>query len=370
MPELILLLVVAAGCDALQGAGGGERSGSGNWRAAIEGEGERRAGPGEREASEREDKAGETDERKTAAGETDADEMVFPGTGLAAGEILKRIAGAEPLSFRSVGNTSIVLKVDLEGEIDAAFKPAWRRRPGGWLLEVAAYRLARLLGLETVPPVVTRRISRQELKGGLELGRDRGGLWRDYEQELLWEEDGRVPGAAILWVQGMRDLGLERRRGALGMQTWSAWLRVDGEPVPEEARALAADLSNMLAFDYLIGNPDRFSGGNMKGDEKGARLYIRDHDLALPRRLSDRAHGRVLRRLLQAERFSRGFYRRLRGLERERLEKELALDPAAAKGPILDEHQLNGLFDRREALLSHISSLVALHGEERVLAFP
>jgi hypothetical protein len=126
----------------------------------------------------------------------------------------------------------------------------------------------------------------------------------------------------------------------------------------------------MLCFDYLIGNPDRFSGGNIKGDPQGRFLFFRDHDLAFPRKLSEGVHRRIANRMLWAERFSRGFFHNLRRLTRERFQDELKRDPLSDKGPLLDDRQLAGLFDRREALLSHITSLIQLYGTDRVLTFP
>lgn len=349
----VAMAVGGGGCDA-------GRGGEGRASSAVQEEGTAK--------SERDKEAVGERTNEEAPKEPSADEAVFAGGEVTAGEILKRIGGeARPVGFRPVGNTSIVFKVGLEGGMDAAFKPSWRRRPSGYLAEVAAYRVARLLGLDNVPPAITRRIGKEELRGGL-LG-EAASAWDDFERLLLWGDDRQVLGAAVYWVKGMQELGLDSREG---IESWSSWLRVDGSSVEDEKRTLAADLSNMLAFDYLIGNADRFSGGNMKGDEQGRRLFIRDHDLAFPRRLSDRGHERLIGRLLRAERFSRGFFGRVQGLGREEVEEELGLDPASGqwKRTILDERQLDGLFDRREALLSHITSLIALHGEERVLVFP
>jgi hypothetical protein len=303
-------------------------------------------------------------DRAAGTAEESAGERRFAGTDLVENDILRELLDAPARTFKPVGNTSVVFKMELAGRFDAAFKPASRERPQGYLHEIAAYRLARLLGLDNVPPAIARGISRQSLREGI--GHEQAEQWRDYADQLLWREDGRVRGAAIFWVPGLRDLGLESRRSR---ETWTGWLRIGGE-LPEQERALAADLSNALAFDYLIGNPDRFSGGNLKGDSSGSRLYLRDHDLGFPRRLPDGVHRRILRRLLQAERFSRAFFRRLQGLTGERLRDEIALDPAAADGPILDEDQLKSVFDRRDGLWSYIASLVAVYGEDRVLAFP
>ena len=40
------------------------------------------------------------------------------------------------------------------------------------------------------------------------------------------------------------------------------------------------------------------------------------------------------------------------------------------QGYLLDEAQLRGVLDRRAALLSRVGALIAVHGEDAVLAFP
>jgi hypothetical protein len=160
-------------------------------------------------------------------------------------------------------------------------------------------------------------------------------------------------------------VGVDRTRG---IARFSQWLRIDGS-VPEQQRELAGSVSTMLGFDYLIGNFDRFSGGNARGSADGRRVYLRDHDLAFPHAMRPALHRRLWQRLQHAERFSKSFYRELRRLTRECFELELARDPEGAAGRLLDQRQIDAVFDRHKALLSHIESLIELHGEPRVLIF-
>jgi hypothetical protein len=289
---------------------------------------------------------------------------VFVGTDLDEEWILNRLASEPPKGFISVGNTSVVFKMSFETPPDAAFKPAAWGRPKGHVAEIAAYRLGRCLGINNIPPTISTRIDRKTLRGGLSIKQTT--VWHKLDARIKWNEDGSVQGAAIYWVPAMRNLNLESRRE---MRRWLRWLDIGGE-VSEDVRPLAKDISNMLSFDYLIGNGDRFSGGNIKGDPQGRFLFFRDHDLSFPSKLSDRVHRRIANRMLLAKRFSRGFFHNLRMLTRKRFQDELERDPMSAKGPLLDDRQLAGLFDRREALLSHITSLIQLYGMDRVLVFP
>ena len=286
----------------------------------------------------------------------------FIGTDLELEDIERRLTRAPVMRFKPVGSTSTVFKATLKGSINSAFKSATADRPRGPVAEVAAYRLARCLGLNNVPPAVLRRYSVDQLYDRLDP--DSAHKWSDIEKRLLIGPGDRVLGASIYWVGSLHDLGIDK---GPGVEVWTNWLSGDDE-IPADKLGLAAHISSMLAFDYLIGNWDRFSGGNAKGDAEGTYVYLRDHDIAFPLRMRDRIHRKVLDRLLRAERFSTAFHRRVKALSRESFSAELARDPKMGK--LLGERSLAGLFDRRETYLSHVEALIELRGAQKVLVFP
>lgn len=271
---------------------------------------------------------------------------------------------APVLLFDPVGSPLAFFKVNISGTINAAFLPENRDQPRGYAAEIAAYRLARCLGIANVPPSVSRQFREKAI--GDKLNPSAAFLWAVIRERVSLRDDGIVRGAFIYWIPAMRYLRLGK---SAILRDWSTWLKNGGE-LPDDRRMLAADISTMIAFDYLIGNPGRLNGENIHGDSEGARLYFRDHDLAFPRRLSNAVHLRFIRQLTQVERFSRELWRRLRELTPETLNAELNKDPESARRPLLDERQIHGLFDRRDAVVSHIGSLISLHGEDRVLVFP
>jgi hypothetical protein len=126
----------------------------------------------------------------------------------------------------------------------------------------------------------------------------------------------------------------------------------------------------MLAFDYLIANCDRFSGANVQGDPGAQRLFLRDHNLALldPFRVSQ--HRRALARLKRTQRFSRSFVAALKALPQDALSGVLAdpLDPPALQ--VVSQGQVQGVVERRRALLSYVAALIDSYGESNVLTFP
>ncbi|HJK94222.1 MAG TPA: hypothetical protein RMH85_03135 [Polyangiaceae bacterium LLY-WYZ-15_(1-7)] len=295
------------------------------------------------------------------------EELRFPPGDFTHAEILDAIGRTPSRQFKPVGTTSVVFRMRLRSEHTAAFKPRSRQHRAGHLKEVAAYRLARMLALENVPPATVRRVP---------LGRIRDRMHRRYDDEETWEEirdwvlvegSGQLPGAAIYWIPAMANLRLERPEA---MREWRPWLTL-GEPIPEAKRALARDLSRMLAFDYLIANWDRLSGGNMSGLEDGSRLLVRDHNVAFAAPLPEEVHARVLGRLRFAQRFSRAFIERVRRLDREALERALRGTEGEEEvgEPLLGPAQIAGVLERRRVLLSYVGALIDEHGEEAVLAF-
>lgn len=277
--------------------------------------------------------------------------------------LLDQLSKAEPLSFKPVGSTSTVFHVRFKGAVDAAFKATTGSRPHGPASEVAAYRLARCLALDNVPPAVSREIPAAQIHALLDPKyQDR---WSEIRERMGVSEGGTVRGAAIYWVAALVDVGVDKQRGLRLLQEW---LRMDGE-LPVAKRNLAASLSTLLGFDYLIGNFDRWSGDNVLGNAEGSFVYMRDHDQAFPLGLGESLHRRMLHDLLLAERFSRRFHASVQRFERSCLSQELMRDPEGRAGRLLNERQIADLLDRRQTLLSHVDSLIALHGEREVLAF-
>lgn len=287
----------------------------------------------------------------------------FPGAAYSPDVMLQRLAKGNPRSMRPVGSTSTVFKVNLSGSVDAAFKSTTEDRPDGPASEVAAYRLSRCLGLRNVPPAISREVPLSQIEALLEP--EARSQWPAIRRRLVVTEVRSVWVAAIYWVPKLQPLDIDT---APGIERWSAWLSLDGK-LPATSRALAAHVSTMLLWDYLIGNYDRFSGSNAQGDASGKVIVLRDHDAAFAARLRDEVHERILRRMLRAQRFSRSFVDALRRLSPARFRAELSRDPAWVDGALVSEQAMGAVFDRRATILSHVDSLIAQHGQAAVLAF-
>lgn len=244
------------------------------------------------------------------------------------------------------------------------FEPATRQYPAGYRAEVAAYRVARFLGLDDVFPVITRRVTKEELRRRLDPAFH--DAWKDIDRWTSWQDDDSVLGAVAPWVGDVRALDLSDDDA---VQRWSRWLEGSQE-IPDGRVPLARDLSNMLAFDYLIGDWDRFESP-LLGTPDGRRLFLRDHDRAFAAPLPPVLHRRVLDKLMLTRRFSRSFVARLALLDRRAIERELAADPGQIEGrPILTRAQIAGVLDRREGLLSYVGALIDERGRKAVLSLP
>ncbi len=274
---------------------------------------------------------------------------------------------------KSVGSTSVVFKVPLDGGIAAAFKPETRKHGRRWRAEVAAFRLSRALGLDNVPVAVPRAAKMASLVASTRSS----AMLRLLRDQCLPTEDGRLRGAMIAWIPGLARMPVENDPL---WTAWGEWLRVDA---PErsielrvspavakklrEARVLAPQLSSLIAFDHVIGNRDRWSGHQVLVDVTRTRLVYLDHNLAFDAKLdipSTKKRNAVLARV---ERFSRSLVARLRKLTRAEVVEALGEDDEGA--PLLDNAQMDATIARRDELIARVDELIAKYGEARVLSF-
>jgi len=99
-------------------------------------------------------------------------------------------------------------------------------------------------------------------------------------------------------------------------------------------------------------------------------MITRNHDVAFPSPLSANLHRRVFDHLLRTEKFPRDFVQKLLQMNEAALRAELARDPGARTGAALDDAQIAGIMDRRQAVISYVVALIDEYGQERVLSLP
>jgi hypothetical protein len=263
---------------------------------------------------------------------------------------------ALPVRARSIGHTSYVLKLTFEDGGAAVFKPKSKLALGDrrYKGEIAAYRLARALGLENV---------RTAIPGAFDAGKLRA-IADGFDAKAIVDADGRVRGSLVPWLETYRTLPLEDEAWR---KRWEPWLFDRRATVPEPERTRAASISTMLAFDYVTANWDRWSGGNVAEDTATGRVLFVDNDGAFYDPPDGAALERQLGTLRRILRFSRSFVAALRGLDAAKL--ATAIGDELPGTPLLPQRVLDGLDARRRTVLQVVDARSADAGEGATLAF-
>lgn len=173
---------------------------------------------------------------------------------------------------------------------------------------IAAYRLARLLGLDNVPVSVERRV------------------------------DG-IPAAVTWWVDDVL-MDEEKRVARELAKTAPAWPRV----------RTVGYLQVMRVFDELIGNDDRNAGNQLWTND--GTLWLIDHTRAFRQQ-------RKLKKAERLERCDRALWKALQDLTIESV--------TAAVGRSLTKDEIKAVLARRDLIVQHFANMVATRGEEVIL---
>lgn len=299
------------------------------------------------------------------------------------------------------GGKSVSLRMTRQGDSVYAFKPAqvtWRE---GWQAEVAAYTLCQILACDfEIPSNRMARISQEDFYALYERVRsEKQTRYREERfQELLWvsEEDPQgqtrqylygtlkewVPGFINWpieytehwepWLDGTRSLAdLERVRlrealSSLRQQQGGRFYRdILRESETSGVLALGSQLSQLLTFDFVTTNWDRFSvleayyGANNQFAQ--GRFISIDNGAAF----HTQPMQRVNELLPKMTRFSRRQIAALRALRPGQL--DLLLFPVQTEESKL---RMKIFWQQRDVLLAHVDKLIQEHGAQRVLGFP
>ena len=126
---------------------------------------------------------------------------------------------------------------------------------------------------------------------------------------------------------------------------------------------LAAQVSDVLVFDYLIGNWDRFSGvGSWWGvncQYKNGHIVSIDNGAAFPKYSNDKVYDRFM----MTERFSARFIKNLRDLDKDATFNMLFPEPSKHETACFEQ-----FWKQRESVLSRVDALSEKYGAEKVLS--
>lgn len=263
---------------------------------------------------------------------------------------------ADPTSAKSIGHTSYVLALTLDGGHKAVFKPRSKlplgdRRYKG---EIAAYRLAKALGLDNVPRAIPRSFDAAKIRA----------VRTDFDEHGLVDDDGRVRGALMPWIEQYSVLPLEE---GTWRARWEPWLYDVHATVPDNQRALASSISTMIVFDYVTANWDRWSGGNVAEDGATGKVLFVDNDGAFYEWPAPATLARQLSMVERLTRFSRRFVDALRAMNERAL--HAALGEESPGSPLLPERAIAGVEERRKKALSAIDARSSDAGDPATYAF-
>ena len=276
--------------------------------------------------------------------------------------LLERVRTQPIVRFKvNHGGSSLSFKVDFADGSRAAWKPAQTNTQTIPRKEVAAYRLNRLLGLNAVPPAAPRAVSREELLTRLH-PESLPSLPR-IKAETIFGPTGRTIGTASYWIPVIKSSGFDTPEGRRMSQ---AWLK-QGESVPADQARMAAQISDMVVFDFLTANPDRYSGGNMKMSADGKQLFFMDNTMSFFVDEDGKDKNRDV--LFRTQRFSKTMYEALNQVTEPTLQKALA-EEMGTPYEILTPAEIAAVVARRRVIQSHVDALIAQYGVRSVLVFP
>ncbi|MFO0663281.1 MAG: hypothetical protein U0174_04985 [Polyangiaceae bacterium] len=254
---------------------------------------------------------------------------------------------------QSIGHTSIVFKLTFADGKVAAFKPTSKRGGRRYRGEVAARRLGLALGIgRYLPQATPYHLPKAKLKAA------GGGPLVD--EELT--DQGLVYGAILPWIPDLTFPAMEREPE---LSRWKKWLSGEVTPSPTEVGDAAA-MSTMVLFDYMTGNFDRFSGGNV-GRSKGQLLFI-DNDGAFLDPMPKEPQERNGVRLHETKRFSKDFIARLKRFRKMDVVGLLGRD--LGNQPLLTPASGEGLVKRMSEVIAYADETIAKLGEDVALPWP
>jgi hypothetical protein len=276
--------------------------------------------------------------------------------------LLERVRTQPIVRFKlNHGGSSLSFRVEFADGSRAAWKPTQTNMQTIPRKEVAAYRLNRLLGMNAVPPAAPRAVTRDELLTHLH-PESLMALPR-IQAETVFGPGGKTVGTASYWIPVIKDSGFDTQEGQRLAQLWLS----QGQHIPADQVPIAAQLSDLVVFDFLTANPDRYSGGNMKMSPDGRQLFFMDNTMSFYAEPDGNQKNRQA--LLKTQRFSRAMYKALDRITVPTLEQVLA-EETGTPYEILTPAEINAVVARRDIIRQYVTVLIGHFGASNVLAFP
>jgi hypothetical protein len=264
------------------------------------------------------------------------------------------------------GGSSLSLRLEFASGARAAFKPMQIHPQSDPRREIAAFRIDRMLGLGHVPPAKSGAFSVDDMIAAADPA-NRGAMSSRLEAEAI-PRDGKLCGELSWWIPEIKRVRIGGRfvDEPDGEALWSEYLQA-GAVMPAELRPMLAQLAQVIVFDVVIDNSDRWSGNNTQGSADNRILYFMDNTLAFS--AFTQGHATNLSKLNRIQVFPRALVGKLRRLTLDDLSAALGGEDDLL-GPLLTDVEIRAIIARRDHFLEYIDRLIAELGEAAVLALP
>lgn len=281
-------------------------------------------------------------------------------------KIIERLKYAKLKDLKKIGLFSFSFYFNLEGEIDCNFKPQTYKGPR-WRMEIAAYRIGKLLGLNLIPPVTLRMENYNTIEELLKKKGDKT-LLEEVNKAIIKTNNGYVKGSAQYWVPYIEHSQIDTFPEYL--KNWAKLLS-QSYKLEEGEIAFSNSLSKMITFDYLIGNWDRWSGGNViftKYNGEKVLLFM-DHNNSFLSPMPTHLQDKLEKPFLTVQRFSRSLLHSIETLSREKIYEILKEDPTLKDEEILTDTEIKDVLMRKEKILERVRELSLRYSKEKVVCF-
>lgn len=278
--------------------------------------------------------------------------------------IIEAISKKRLIGAKQIGTTSLSFYFDLQGDIDAKFKPQ-TYKGARWRMEIAAYHIGKLIGINAIPPATLKRESFEKVKTLLEKRGDLESAKRLSEDAIDYA--GVVKGAELYWVPKIIHSKVDTAE-----QYFESWARLlkTSTPLNSDEKILATQLSKLITFDYLIANWDRWSGGNVifLGDRPEVLLFM-DHNGAFVHPLSEKFQKRLDIMFNSVECFSKSLIQEIEKLSESKIISSFSSDPNLQDEEILTKEEISDVIGRRDIIVKRVEELSQKLGKNKVFYF-
>ena len=291
------------------------------------------------------------------------------------------------------GGSTLVFKAIKNSEPVAAFKPHQTRHQSNYRSEIAAYRLALLIKARfNIPYNEHAYFEYNDFLNLYKRYKSNPAHAETLKDLITKKQDGKdyLHGTYKEWIPDFTEFPIELS------SNWKPWLKIETDPqILDEPAAdiipnikkrhslgeklaprlqkhlgeltkkqLALQLSNLIVFDFLVNNWDRFSGvprfWGINCQIKDKKFMSIDNGASFPKTPNEKP----LKHLKDTQRFSRITLRAIQKLDRDETLNILLPHPTP-----FEVEKFDTFWKQREIFLQYIDDLVIEYGADNVLFF-